>query len=62
MRTTLGANSEPDRFAELGVRLEQLLDAVAKETDPLKYNELCVEIWLVIGEWERILGEPPLTG
>jgi hypothetical protein len=58
MPMPLGEPSVPDRLAELRARLEKLLDAAMKETDPAKYDELCAEIWLVIGEWERILGQP----
>ena len=46
------------RLAELNTRLAKLLDQATKETDPAKYDELCAEIWRVLEEKDRILGEP----
>jgi hypothetical protein len=45
------------RLADLTSRLQKLLDQARKETDPVKYDELCAEIWRVLEEKDRILGE-----
>lgn len=41
-------------LADLNTRLEQLLQKVMKETDPVKYDELGAEIWRVLCERERL--------
>jgi len=46
------------RLADLNTRLKQLLLQASTETDPEKYDELCAEIWRVLQEKDRILGEP----
>jgi hypothetical protein len=47
-----------DRLVDLSTHLEQLLDQIMKETDPAKYDELGAEIWRVLHERERIVGQP----
>ena len=44
-------------LADLNTCVEQLLQKVMKETDPVKYDELGAEIWRVLGERERLEGE-----
>jgi len=43
-----------DSLADSSARLERLLDQVMKETDPVKYDELCAEIWRALYELEEI--------
>ena len=49
----------PDRFAELTVRLEQILHQVTTETDPVVYDKLCTELREILKERARIQGQPP---
>ena len=47
-------------LADLNTRLEQLLQKVMKETDPVKCDELGAEIWRVLSERERLEGQQSL--
>ena len=44
----------PNRFAELTERLQRLVEQVMTEPDAAKSDELCAEIWRVIGERDEI--------
>ena len=43
-----------DPLADSSARLERLLDQVMTETDPVKYDELCAEIWRALYELEEV--------
>lgn len=43
-----------DPLADTTARLELLLKQAVKETDPDESDELCVEIWRVLGERDDI--------
>jgi hypothetical protein len=43
-----------DPLADTTARLERLLEQAMKETDPDKTDELCAEIWRVLGERDDI--------
>src|ERR1035437_8058938 len=47
-----------DPLADSSTRLGQLLQQIMKETGPAKYDELCAEIWRVLSERERLVGQP----
>ena len=47
-------------LADLNTRLEQLLQKVTKETDPVKCDELGAEIWKVLSVRERLEGQQSL--
>lgn len=49
----------PDRFADLTVRLEQILHLLTTETDPVVYDKLCAELREILEERARITGQPP---
>ncbi len=46
----------PDAFADSTARLEQLLQQVKTETDPVKVDEIGAEIWSVLRERDRLRG------
>jgi hypothetical protein len=46
-----------DPLADSNARLKRLLEKIMKETDPLKYDDLGTEIWHVLGERERVIGQ-----
>jgi len=50
----MGRPHMSDSLADSSARLERLLDQVMKETDPVKYDELCAEIWRALYELEEI--------
>jgi hypothetical protein len=41
-----------DNIENSNARLEKLLKQIMKEKDPVKYDELCSELWLVLDERE----------
>jgi hypothetical protein len=41
-------------LGDSNVRLEKLVRQSIKEKDPLKYDELCSELWLVLDERETL--------
>jgi hypothetical protein len=41
-----------DNIRNSNARLETLLKRIMKEKDPVKYDELCSELWLVLDERE----------
>jgi hypothetical protein len=43
-----------DPFEDTTAQLQRLVAEVAKETDSAKCDELCAEIWRVLGERERL--------
>jgi hypothetical protein len=43
-----------DTTADPTVRLRRLIAEVMKEIDPTRYDSLCKEIWLVLGEREPL--------
>jgi hypothetical protein len=45
-----------DNSGDSNARLEKLLKRIMKEKDPLKYDELCSELWLVLDERESFSG------
>ena len=51
-----------DDLAGSTTQLEQLVAQIMKETDPLKYDGLCSEIWRVLSERERLIKQtsPPV--
>ena len=42
-------------LADLTERLQRLVAQVMKETDPVKFDGLCSEIWGVLSERERLM-------
>lgn len=51
-----------DSLADLSTRLGQLVQQIMKETDPAKYDDLGAEIWRVLSERERLVGQPSFLG
>lgn len=52
----------PQPFEDSTALLQRLVAEVVKEkTDPVKYDELCAEIWRVLDERERLRELPPFT-
>lgn len=49
----------PDKITQLTARLGQLVAEVMKETSPVKYDQLCDEIWRLLDERERLLRSCP---
>jgi len=45
-----------DNIGNFDARLEKLLKQIMKEEDPVKYDELCSELWLVLDERESFTG------
>jgi hypothetical protein len=45
-----------DDFGNSNAQLEKLLKRIMKEKDPVKYDELCSELWLVLDERESFIG------
>jgi hypothetical protein len=45
-----------DNSGDSNARLEKLLKQIMKEKDPLKYDELCSALWLVLDERESFTG------
>jgi hypothetical protein len=45
-----------DNIENSNARLEKLLKRIMKEKDPVKYDELCSELWLVLDERESFTG------
>lgn len=45
-----------DNIADANARLEKLLKRIMREKDPVKYDELCSELWLVLDERESLTG------
>jgi hypothetical protein len=43
-----------DNIRNSNARLETLLKRIMKEKDPVKYDELCSELWLVLDEREIV--------
>ncbi len=43
-----------DNLGNSNARLETLVRQIMKERDPLKYDELCLELWLVLDERESL--------
>ncbi|MGB8060554.1 MAG: hypothetical protein WCF26_01500 [Candidatus Sulfotelmatobacter sp.] len=43
-----------DALADTTARLERLVEQAMKETDPEKTDELCAEIWRVLGERDEV--------
>ena len=44
----------PNDLTQLTERLGQLVSAIMKETDPVRYDELGEEIWRVLSERELL--------
>jgi hypothetical protein len=42
-----------EHLANFNARLQALVRQIMKEGDPLKYDELCAELWRVLDERER---------
>jgi len=42
-----------EHLANFNARLQALVRQITKEGDPLKYDELCAELWRVLDEHER---------
>jgi hypothetical protein len=51
-----------DSLVDLTTRLGQLVQQIMKETDPAKYDDLGAEIWRVLSERERLVGQPSFLG
>jgi hypothetical protein len=51
-----------DNVANSTARLERLVTQIMKEKDPVRYDELCSELWLVLDERERLTGREARTG
>jgi hypothetical protein len=43
-----------DNLRNSNARLEERVRQIVKEKDPLKYDELCSELWLVLDERESL--------
>jgi hypothetical protein len=51
-----------DNLANSTARLERLVTKIMKEEDPVRYDELCSELWLVLDEREHLTGTEARTG
>ena len=51
-----------DSLADLTTRLGQTGQQIMKETDPAKYDGLGAEIWRVLSERERLVGQSSFLG
>lgn len=51
-----------DNLGNSNARLEKLVTQIMKETDPLKYDELCSDLWLVLDERESLTGVESKVG
>lgn len=51
-----------DNVANSNAQLERLLGQIMKEKDPVRYDELCSELWQVLDERERLTGTEASTG
>jgi hypothetical protein len=47
-----------DRFAKSDALLAKLVEQALAETNPIHYDEICAEIWRILGERERLRTEP----
>ena len=45
-----------DDIGNSNAQLEKLLKRIMKEKDPVSYDELCSELWLVLDEPESLTG------
>jgi hypothetical protein len=45
-----------DNVATSTARLERLVTQIMREKDPVRYDQLCSELWLVLDERERLAG------
>ena len=52
----------PDNVANSTARLERLVTQIMKEKDPVRYDALCSELWLVLEERELLTGTEARTG
>lgn len=44
----------PENLKAMTARLEQLVKQIAREPDPLKYDQLGSEIWTILDQLERL--------
>lgn len=51
-----------DNVANSASRLERLVTQIMKEKDPVRYDELCSELWAVLDERERLAGTARIGG
>ncbi len=47
-----------DRFAKSDALLAQLVEQALAETNPVDYDEICAEIWRILGGRERLRTDP----
>jgi hypothetical protein len=45
-----------DNIGTSNARLENLVSRIMKEQDPVGFDELCSELWLVLNERESLMG------
>ena len=45
-----------DNIGNSNARLEKLVRRIMKEKDPVEFDELCSELWLVLNEREGLAG------
>jgi len=50
----LGSADMLDPLADTTARLKRLVELAMKETDPDRTDELCAEIWRVLGERDEV--------
>lgn len=51
-----------DNFVNSTAQLERLLRQIMEEKDPVRYDDLCSQLWLVLDERERLTGTEAGTG
>ena len=51
-----------DNFVNSTAQLERLLRQIMEEKDPVRYDELCSQLWLVLDERARLTGTETRTG
>lgn len=51
-----------DNFVNSTAQLERLLRQIMEEKDPVRYDDLCSQLWLVLDERERLTGAEAGTG
>jgi len=51
-----------DNVANSIARLERLVTQIMREKGPVRYDQLCSQLWLVLDERERLAGIEARTG
>jgi len=45
-----------DNIGDFNARLEKLVRRIMKEKNPVEFDELCSELWMVLNEPESLMG------